>query len=39
MLGLGLRLNVGGQQRVNVALDVGFGEGEQGMYVRFGEDF
>lgn len=39
MLGCGLRFNVGGEQRVNVALDLGFGDGEQGVYVRFGEEF
>ena len=39
MLGAGLRFNVGGAQRVNLAVDVGFGEDQSGVYLRFGEAF
>lgn len=39
MLGAGLRLNVGGERRANLAIDVGFGEGDSGVYIRFGEAF
>ncbi len=39
MLGGGLRLNVGGEQRANLALDLGFGDGDSGFYVRFAEAF
>lgn len=39
MAGGGLRFNVGGEQRVNLALDIGFGDGDQGVYVRFAEAF
>jgi hypothetical protein len=39
MLGAGLRFNIGGEQRVNLALDVGIGEDDHGLYIRFGEAF
>lgn len=39
MLGAGLRYDVGRDQRANLAVDVGFGDGDSGVYVRFAEAF
>jgi outer membrane protein assembly factor BamA len=37
--GAGLRFAVGGEQRANLRLDVGFGDGDSGVYISFGEAF
>ncbi len=37
--GFGLRYNVGGEQTANIRLDYGWGDGDSGLYVRFGEAF
>ena len=37
--GLGLRYNVGGEQTANIRLDYGWGDGDSGLYIRFGEAF
>ncbi|HOX26002.1 MAG TPA: BamA/TamA family outer membrane protein [Candidatus Krumholzibacteria bacterium] len=37
--GCGVRYNLGGEQRANLRLDVGFGDGDSGVYVRFAEAF
>jgi outer membrane protein assembly factor BamA len=39
MAGFGLRFDVGDQEQVNVTLDVGFGDGQSGVYLGFGEAF
>ena len=37
--GFGLRFNVRGDETANLRLDFGFGDGQRGVYVRFGEAF
>jgi len=37
--GFGLRFNVRGDQTANLRLDFGFGDGESGVYISFGEAF
>jgi hypothetical protein len=39
MLGGGLRFDVGRGERANLALDLGFGDGDSGVYIRFAEAF
>lgn len=39
MAGFGLRYDVGDQEQVNITLDVGFGDGQSGFYLGFGEAF
>ena len=37
--GFGLRYNVGGDQTANIRLDYGWGDGDSGFYISFGEAF
>lgn len=37
--GFGLRFQVGGQERVNIRIDFGFGENDSGTYLMIGEAF
>jgi outer membrane protein assembly factor BamA len=38
-VGLGVRYNLGGEQTANIRLDYGWGDGDHGFYIRFGEAF
>jgi outer membrane protein assembly factor BamA len=37
--GVGLRFNVGGDDKAHLRLDFGWGDGDSGVYIRFGEAF
>ncbi len=39
VVGFGLRYNVGGEETANIRLDYGWGDGDSGFYITFGEAF